>query len=87
MLARLGDVEAGIEPTWYIFENCHYLIETIPILEHDPHRPEDVLKFDVDEDGNGGDDPYDAARYGLMVKPRVPLPARAALTGAAARGW
>ncbi len=25
------------------------------------------LKVDVDEDGNGGDDAYDALRYGVMV--------------------
>lgn len=36
-------------------------------MQHDPHRPEDVLKVDVDEDGNGGDDPYDTVRYGLML--------------------
>jgi hypothetical protein len=25
-------------------------------MQHDPHRPEDVLKVDCDEDGVGGDD-------------------------------
>jgi len=35
-------------------------------MQHDPRRPEDVLKVDCDEEGNGGDDPYDTARYGLM---------------------
>jgi hypothetical protein len=33
---------------------------------HDPDNPEDVLKVDTDESGVGGDDPYDAWRYGLM---------------------
>lgn len=69
LLHRLGDVEAGIEPRWYIFDRCRRLIETLPMLQHDPNRPEDVLKVDVDEDGIGGDDAYDAARYGLMTKP------------------
>jgi hypothetical protein len=32
-------------------------------------RPEDVLKVDIDEDGNGGDDAYDGLRYGLMARP------------------
>lgn len=67
MLRRLGDVEAGIRPTLRILDTCQRLIECLPALEHDPHRPEDVKKWDTDEDGNGGDDAYDAARYGLMA--------------------
>jgi hypothetical protein len=67
LLARLGDVEAGITPRWLIFDTCPLLIETLPMLEHDPHRPEDVLKVDVDDDGNGGDDAADSARYGVMA--------------------
>lgn len=63
-----GENEARIEPTIEIHERCVKLIENIPTLQHDPHRPEDVLKVDIDEDGNGGDDPYDGCRYGLMVK-------------------
>jgi phage terminase large subunit len=72
MLARLGDVERGLAPRWYIFDTCKHLVETLPTLEHDPHRPEDVLKIDIDEDGLGGDDAGDCARYGLMAlgKPR-----------------
>lgn len=65
-LKRLGNPREGIPPTLQIMERCNYLIECIPAMIHDPNRPEDVLKVDVDEDGNGGDDPYDAARYGLM---------------------
>jgi len=67
LLARLGDMEAGVEPTWYIFSSCRRLIETLPMLEHNPRNPEDVLKVNVDEDGLGGDDAADAARYGLMA--------------------
>ena len=36
-----------------------------------PHRPEDVLKVDSDEDGVGGDDAADALRYLVATKPRV----------------
>jgi hypothetical protein len=68
VLLRLGDTEAGIAPSVRIFSTCGRLIETIPILEHDPHRPEDVLKIDCDENGIGGDDAYDAWRYGLMAR-------------------
>jgi phage terminase large subunit len=32
------------------------LLECSPSLQHDPNRPEDVLKVDADEDGVGGDD-------------------------------
>ena len=69
-LSRLGDIGAGIEPTCFIFSRCARLIECIPSLEHDPHRPEDVLKVGTDEDGRGGDDAYDTWRYGLMARVR-----------------
>lgn len=74
LLMLLGDVHADkpIEPRIQIFDTCVRLIECIPTLQHDPHRPEDVLKVDVDEEGRGGDDPYDSLRYGIMVKWREP---------------
>lgn len=67
MLDRLGDVDRGIDPRWQIFNTCYRLIDTLPYLEHNPNRPEDVLKVDVDSEGNGGDDAADCARYGLMI--------------------
>jgi phage terminase large subunit len=51
-----------------ISDRCGHLIECLPSMQHDPHRPEDVLKVDIDEDGNGGDDPYDTLRYGVMTE-------------------
>lgn len=68
ILRRLGDVDSvpPIRPSLFISESCTRLIECLPALEHDPNRPEDVLKVDCDEDGNGGDDFYDGFRYGLM---------------------
>ena len=68
LLARLGDPDASppVPASLVVSDRCVKLIECIPALEHDPHRPEDVLKVDTDEDGQGGDDPYDGARYGLM---------------------
>ena len=68
MLDMLGDPDGGIAPRLKIFRPCVSLIECIPMLEHDPNRPEDVLKVDVDEDGNGGDDEYDCARYLLQSR-------------------
>jgi hypothetical protein len=40
-------------------------------LQHDPNRPEDVLKVDADEDGVGGDDTADCMRYLVATKSRV----------------
>lgn len=60
------ETDPEIPPTVEISDRCPRLIECLPSMQHDPHRPEDVLKVDIDEDGNGGDDPYDAGRYGVM---------------------
>jgi hypothetical protein len=67
---RLGKAhgEDRVPPTWFITENCNRLIECIPNMLSDEKRPEDVLKVDSDELGEHGDDPYDAARYGLMQR-------------------
>src|SRR5260221_13510884 len=43
---------------WLISENCTRLIENLPTLTRDPANVEDTLKCD-------GDDPADAARYGM----------------------
>jgi hypothetical protein len=71
VLQKLGDVEAGIAPRLFIHRRCGRLIETLPALQHDPHRPEDVLKVDADEDGNGGDDAADTLRYLIATKART----------------
>ena len=70
ILDRLGEPSNGIDPRWYIFDTCPRLIECLPSMEHDPHRPEDVLKVDIDENGQGGDDAYDDARMGIMAVAR-----------------
>jgi hypothetical protein len=44
---------------WVITENCAKLIECLPLLVRDDRRVEDIRKMD-------GDDPADAARYGLV---------------------
>lgn len=68
MLRRLGNPKAGIDPTWFIWDTCPRLIETMPALQHDPNRVEDVLKVDADPEGFNGDDPYDSSRYGIMAR-------------------
>ena len=65
----LGDPAAGITPRLFIHRRCSRLIETLPILQHDPNRPEDVLKVDPDDQGIGGDDAADALRYLVATRP------------------
>lgn len=71
ILKRLGDPDHGIRPRLFIHQRCARLLECIPSLQHDPNKPEDVLKVDCDEDGNGGDDMADALRYLVHYQPRV----------------
>jgi hypothetical protein len=71
ILHRLGDAGNGVPPRLFIHERCARLIECLPALQHDPNRPEDVLKVDADEDGNGGDDAADCFRYLVATKSRV----------------
>lgn len=56
-----------IQPRLYVCRGCTGFIETLPYLEHDPNNLDDVEKVDTAEDGSGGDDSYDAARYGLYT--------------------
>ena len=62
------------ENEWVIAGNCAELIRVLPTLTRDGARVEDALKMD-------GDDPADAARYGLksrMRAARAPLEQRVA---------
>ena len=68
----LGNRELGIPPRLKIFRTCKRTIQTIPRMVHDPHDPEDVLKVNADVNGEGGDDPYDMLRYGVMAKLKPP---------------
>ena len=70
ILQRLGDPDANIRPTMFVHRRCARLLECLPILQHDPHRPEDVLKVDADEEGIGGDDAADCCRYLVATKTR-----------------
>ena len=71
ILTRFGDIEADIRPSLFIHKRCARLIETLPTLQHDPNRPEDVLKVDADDDGVGGDDAADCLRYLVATKSRA----------------
>jgi hypothetical protein len=69
ILKLLGDPASGIVPRLFLHRRCLRLIETLPTLQHDPTRPEDVLKTDPDDDGLGGDDAPDALRYLVSYRP------------------
>jgi hypothetical protein len=71
ILHRLGDPANGVPVLLFIHERCARLVECLPSLQHDPNRPEDVLKVDADEDGVGGDDAADCLRYLVATKSRV----------------
>jgi hypothetical protein len=83
MRARInGD---GRRPMLYVFETCRDFIRTVPILQHDPARLEDL-------DTGAEDHVADEARYACMSRPiaaRRPVPAANpddAWTRAAGRG-
>lgn len=64
---RLAFDENGF-PMFYVFSNCKNFIRTIPLLQYDEHKPEDL-------DTDGEDHIADAWRYMLMsrpISPRIP---------------
>ena len=66
---RLAFDENGY-PMMYIFSNCKAFIRTIPLLQYDEHKPEDL-------DTDGEDHVADEARYFCMarpIKPRMAVP-------------
>ena len=65
------DPEAGIPPKLFIHPRCARLLACLPFLQHDPDRPGDVLKTNINEEGVGGDDPADALRYLVTCRPRT----------------
>jgi hypothetical protein len=69
VLQRLGDPAAGIMPSLFIHQRCQRLLECLPFVQHDPDRPGDVLKTNINEEGAGGDDPADALRYLVATRP------------------
>ena len=60
----------GLPPRLFVHEHGARLIECLPSLQHNPNRPESVLKVDADEDGVGGDDTADCLRYLVATKER-----------------
>jgi hypothetical protein len=52
-------------PMMYVFDTCKNFIRTVPVLQHDPKRAEDV-------DTASNDHIADMARYACMSRPWVP---------------
>ena len=50
ILSRFGDVDAGLHPRLFIHKRCARLLDCLPAMQHDPNRPEDVLKVHADRD-------------------------------------
>jgi hypothetical protein len=75
MRARIrGD---GLRPMLYVFDTCRDFIRTVPVLQHDPVRPEDL-------DTAAEDHVADETRYACLS--RV-LPARLPPSGRAPDRW
>jgi hypothetical protein len=52
-------------PMFYVFSVCGDLIRTVPSLQHDRHKPEDL-------DSDGEDHSGDCLRYAMMSRPYAP---------------
>ena len=61
----LGDKEG--RPMIYFFETCRDLIRTLPMMQHDPNRPEDM-------DSDGEDHAVDDLRYACLSRPFLTRP-------------
>ena len=55
--------EAGA-PMLYVFDTCRHFIRTVPVLQHDPARPEDL-------DTTAEDHVADEARYACLSRPMI----------------
>lgn len=64
---RFAFDEEGI-PMMYIFKNCKAFIRTMPLLQYDEHKPEDV-------DTSQEDHVADETRYMCMMNPMKPVKA------------
>ena len=60
----IGDEDG---PQLFVFETCRDFIRTVPVLQHDAHRAEDL-------DTEGEDHVADEARYACMSRPWIPKP-------------
>lgn len=62
------------QPILKFFKNTLPTYSTVLAMQYDGSNPEDVVKTDADENGEGGDDLYDAFRYALMQRAKAHTP-------------
>ena len=68
MQERLGNVEKGFPPTWFIHHSCFNLIQQIPMAQYDPKKSGDILKMNYDgEQQSGGDDALECCSKGTLI--------------------
>src|SRR4029077_4853293 len=80
-----GRVGRNGEPMMYVFNTCVDLIRTLPALQHDENRPEDV---DSDSEDHACDDArYACASRPWTRQPPVSEPMRGALEMTMAEAW
>jgi Phage terminase large subunit len=81
----LGDPERGCAARLFVSEICEELIYCLPLLAESETRPGDLEKMDANENGEGGDDSFEACRNGLCYAPPpgivTALPSPLHLTG------
>ena len=78
MRARIGGQDDI--PMLYVFDTCRDFIRTVPVLQHDPMRPEDL-------DTAGEDHIADETRYACLSRPLIPIRPTRAATTAWTDGW
>jgi hypothetical protein len=49
------------------FSNTTPVFEQLLTVQHDPKKPEDVLKMNADDNGDNGDDIFDALKYAVLT--------------------
>ena len=64
------------KPRFYVMDTPtnQAVFANLEAMVVDPDNPEDALKIDADDFGDGGDDHYDMTRYGLAARPLVGKP-------------
>jgi len=70
-LRRFLDWDNDDDAPWLVFmdtEGNRRCFEQLESMPSDPDNPEDALKQDADEFGNGGDDMYDETRYAVASR-------------------
>lgn len=69
----LDVAEKEITPRFQILDTLsnRRVFDCLETRVSDPDEPEDILKTDADDRGEGGDDSYDMVRYGLASRPLV----------------